>query len=366
MHTTHQMSEEQKQALLQKYEPLITLIYFLNCMGLRKQIKRLYHLLYKVDEITIDFMIADLIQNGFLINRKITNSTRCSMLYLSKWPRAQFEDGKGSGDISSLCFSQAKLMSHIFKVDYIIDVIIPTMKKSNLPITLEYIAGYLDWLGCNLLIPASQVSNIDFYESYEKTFKNNGYSLSNDFYRDIECAAYEKSSFIASKSKDAIVLEGCDTKLQRDAIADSYSSDIERNKQFYNLNNFASHGFVMSGINELDTNEVSISYFDYGNNLQTKKLWQQLGYILLMFQRYTSNLDIRLKVNIYVWDEDRKKHLENEEHKQAYDFYRQEWVEENKAHHTLKSIGILPSNWDNITTEYIIDSIYEKYNITNY
>ena len=100
---------------------------------LRKQIKRLYHLIYGVDEITIDFMIADLIRNGFLINRKITHSTRASMLYLSKWPRAQYIEGKSSGDIPSLCFSQAKLTSQIFKIDYILDVLIPKMPITKGP-----------------------------------------------------------------------------------------------------------------------------------------------------------------------------------------------------------------------------------------
>ena len=85
-----------------------------------------------------------------------------------------------------------------------------------------------------------------------------------------------------------------------------------------------------------------------------------------MFQRYTNNIDIQLNVSVYVWDEDRKTHLKNEQNKPAYDFYRQEWVEENKAHHILQGIGILPSNWDNIHTNYITNPIYEKYNIVSY
>lgn len=366
MHTTHALTEEQKQKILNQYEALITLIYFIGSMGLRKQIKRLYHLLYGTDEITIDFMIADLIRNGFLINRKITHSTRASMLYLSKWPRAQYIEGKSSGDIPSLCFSQAKLMSHIFKVDYILDVIIPKMKSEGLPITLEYVSGFLIWQGSNLLIPCSQVNNINFYEAIESCFLNFGYSLTPYFFRDKEIASHEKDTFLASKSKDYIVLEDNDAKIQRDIEADSYTSDIERNKQLYNLNNFAGHGFIFNGINPENPNELFISFHDFSNNLQTKKLWQQLGYILLMFQRYTNNIDIQLNVSVYVWDEDRKTHLKNEQNKPAYDFYRQEWVEENKAHHILQGIGILPSNWDNIHTNYITNPIYEKYNIVSY
>lgn len=84
----------------------------------------------------------------------------------------------------------------------------------------------------------------------------------------------------------------------------------------------------------------------------------------MMMQRYTNNNDVSIHTDIVVWDDLRKKHLQEEELKKAYDFYRQEWVDENKAYSILKNIGILPSNWDNITTSYIVDNLYERYNIT--
>ena len=40
--------------------------------------------------------------------------------------------------------------------------------------------------------------------------------------------------------------------------------------------------------------------------------------ILLMFQRYTNNIDIQLNVSVYVWDEDRKTHLKNEQNKPQF------------------------------------------------
>ena len=362
-HTTHTMTEEQKLQILATYNDLIALIFFLNSMALRKQIKRLYHKLSGIDEMTIDFYIADLIQKGFLINLKVNGSSRTAMLYLSKWPRAQFE-GKKSGDISSLCFSETKLKLQIFKVDYILDFVIPDLEKRGLPVTLDYINGYLIWQGNNLFLPSSQVNNAVFYQIFEDCCIQTGYSLTDYFYRDKEIAIYEKEAFLVSKSGQETDIGICTAKVQRDTEADSYHSDIEKNKQLYNLNNFAGQGFYFTGFDEQNPNTMNILLFDFNNNIQTKKIWQNLGFILMMMQRYTNNNDIAIHADIIVWDDLRKTHLQKEELKRAYDFYRQEWVNENKAHNILKNIGILPSNWENITTSYIVDNLYERYNIT--
>ena len=362
-HTTHTMTEEQKLQILATYNDLIALIFFLNSMALRKQIKRLYHKLSGIDEMTIDFYIADLIQKGFLINLKVNGSSRTAMLYLSKWPRAQFE-GKKSGDISSLCFSETKLKLQIFKVDYILDFVIPDLEKRGLPVTLDYINGYLIWQGNNLFLPSSQVNNAVFYQIFEDCCIQTGYSLTDYFYRDKEIAIYEKEAFLVSKSGQETDIGICTAKVQRDTEAASYHSDIEKNKQLYNLNNFAGQGFYFTGFDEQNPNTMNILLFDFNNNIQTKKIWQNLGFILMMMQRYTNNNDIVIHADIIVWDDLRKNHLQEEELKRAYDFYRQEWVDENKAYNILKNIGILPSNWENLTTCYIVDNLYERYNIT--
>ncbi len=361
-HTTHKLSQEQKKELFYKYQDLIGLIYILDCMALRKQLKQLYHIISGIDEITIDFYIADLIQHGFLINHKVTGPSRTTMLYLSKYPRSLFT-GKSSGDVPALCFSKQKLMSQIFKIDFVIDVIIPFMKANEWPLSIEYINGTISWFGTNLFLSPSQSNNAIFYERFKDCCTNHGYTLSNYFDRDYQIAQFEQGQFILEKSGTP-AQEVLQLKKERQVEADSYRSEIEKNKYLYNLNNLSGHNLYFMGFNATDNNIMNIAVFDHMNTLQVKKLWEQLGYTLLMMKRYTNNQNLRLQVNIYTWDEERVTHLQNEEKKQAYDFYRQEWVTENKTQQILKNIGILPSNWDDIQTTYISNNIYEMYNLS--
>lgn len=82
-----------------------------------------------------------------------------------------------------------------------------------------------------------------------------------------------------------------------------------------------------------------------------------------MFQRYLNNRDIELITTVYTWDKDRVEHLQKEECKQAYDFYRQEWVDENKKYKIMKDIGLLRQHWENIHVTYKSEDIYQKYNV---
>ena len=61
-HTTHKLNEEQKKELYKKHKDIIYMIHVCGDMMLRKQIKRLYHILHPdVDETSIEFDIAELI-----------------------------------------------------------------------------------------------------------------------------------------------------------------------------------------------------------------------------------------------------------------------------------------------------------------
>jgi len=361
--TTHALSEAQKKEIFNRHNKLISMIYHINCMGLRKQIKKLYHILTGTDETDIDFMIAELIQKGFLINHKIS-STRTTMLYLTKWPRSQFEADKESRNVQALTFSMNKILKHIFTVDYMIEKVIPDMKNQDFEISIQNIRLYFEWIGTNLLLSCSQYDNALFYNRFLLACNSVERILSYDFYRDREIADYEKEFFRATHSKTGPALPPCRAKIQRDTEKDSYTSEIERQKNYFSLNNLAGQGFLFEGFYRKNPDIINLAYFDFNNSLQTKKLYQRLGYMLLMFNRYLNSNDIRLHVTVWVWDEERKNHLQEDSLKQAYDFYRQEMATENKADNILKNIGILPCYWENIKVNYRTNNLYEKYNIS--
>lgn len=86
-HTTHNLPLEQKEALFHKHKELIFMIYSFGGYMLRKQIRRLFHLLTNKSEADIEFDIAELICSGFLLQKSINKDTRTQMLYLSKFPK---------------------------------------------------------------------------------------------------------------------------------------------------------------------------------------------------------------------------------------------------------------------------------------
>ena len=86
-HTTHKLTNEQKEALFNKHKDLISLVHTLGDMALRKQLKVLYCMLHPDADITdVEFSIAELIVNGFLLQVQIQKPSKTQMLYLSKYP----------------------------------------------------------------------------------------------------------------------------------------------------------------------------------------------------------------------------------------------------------------------------------------
>lgn len=359
-HTTHKLSTEQKENLFSQHKDLIYMIFCSGGYMLRKQIRQLFHLLSGRNEKDIEFDIAELICTGFLLQKTINKDTRTQMLYLSKYPKSQFLN-VNSRDVAAINWSEPKIFAQIFKVDYLIEKIIPDMKEQDLEISMDNIIIYLNYNASNLLLSNNQADMVTFYNNLWTAFAENDFQPTDDFFRDLEIAQHDKEMFEANQLKKSNEPALCMAKIRRDTEMGSLNSDIEKNKQFYSLKNFASHGFYIESVKH---NIISICYFDSMNSIYTKKLYQQLSYILLMFQRYLNNYNLHLCATVYTFNKERAGQLRDEENKRAFDFYRQEWVEENKKHKIMKDIGILPSNWHCITvSNYISEELYPKYNV---
>ncbi len=88
-HTTHKLTSEQKTELFNTHRELIYMIFSCGGYMLRRQMRKLFHLLSGRDEKDIEFDIAELILTGFLLQKTINKDTRTQMLYLSKYPKSQ-------------------------------------------------------------------------------------------------------------------------------------------------------------------------------------------------------------------------------------------------------------------------------------
>ena len=327
---------------------------------LRRQIKNLYHLLTGDEEMSIEFDISELITSGFLLQKTINKDTRTQMLYLSKYPRSHFLDVECSGDVPAINWSNQKIFEQIFKIEYLTTKIVPDMREQNFKMSMDNIVSYLDWKGSNLLSSNNQFDMVNFYNNLWNAFLKEGHTPTDDFLRDVEIATYDRDAFEINQLKKNKELPPCPAKIQREKEKAIYNSEIDKNKNFYNLKNFASHGFY---IEDIQGRHINICYFDSMNNIQTKQLWTQLSYILLMFQRYLNNFNIDLRCTIYLWDEDRAELLRAEEEKTAFDFYRKEWADENKKYKAMQDVGLPRQHWDSIKVLYRSEELYPKYNV---
>ncbi len=362
-HTTHDLREDEKQKIFYKFFEIVQLIYCLNSMILRKQLIQIYHMMFNVDKKKVEFMIAELIQKGFILQKKIEGSTKTMCLYLSKWPRSQFNAHKETKDMEVLTFSKNKILKHVFTINFLIQTVIPILKTGNSVVTTETLMDYLDSIGTNLLLKNSQCDNPKFYKNFETNCSLCSIKLSDEFYRDYEISRYDRQRFQMSHRKEKLMPEPCEAKDTRLADMAKCKTDIERNKQFYSLNNFSGNNFIYAGYDP-NENKFYTAYFDHMNSIQTKKLWTNICFIYCMLQRYTGIMDFNLHIDLFVWDSDRKAQLEKDFESQAYDFYKQEWCGETKVHKVMQDIGILPSHRKNFSFDIKINSVFENYNIS--
>lgn len=357
-YTTHRLSEEQKISLFNKYFELIKLIYYCNNMITRNQLKRLYCLITNEQPTNVDIYIHELITTGFLLQKKISASSKTQMLYLSKWPRCQFSEKEHSGDIPAINFTTQKMIEHIFLIDYIIDRVIPYMRKRNCEITIDTIFERL-YQTSNLFLNGNQSDIYTFYQIVEYLFNTYfNIELKEDFQRDKAIAKYEQEQFYNMLSGHSPIPTP-QIKIDRDNEKNMYATTLEQNKFFYSLSNMHKKRIYLDRVTD---SKIYLVIFDTTTSLSSRKIIEQLSFITLMIHRYTGYA-FAIHATVYVWDKDKKIALEKEENNQMFDYRTQEFTEENKKHHIMQEIGLKRQYWDDITTDYVVNDISKKYSV---
>lgn len=79
---------------------------------------------------------------------------------------------------------------------------------------------------------------------------------------------------------------------------------------------------------------------------------------------YYHAIDIGASSGRHILGSLEKEELEQEEQKNYFDRLTQEFSDETKKEHILRSIGILPSKWENIQSTYQINDLTKKYNVS--
>lgn len=349
---TRQLTDERKNKLLRKHFKLIKMIHDYGDMMLKKQIIQLYNILYKTNENIIHASILELIENGFLQQKQVSFGSNTQILYLSKFARLSFYDYEESGSVPAIKFSERKIYETIMKVDYLINQIIPTMKKLNYEIFDDNLLTYLDYIGSNLFMSSNQIDNSDIYLKVGAALSQEGFTLNEDFERESNAFFIDSLSFRDSQTRENEARE------EMESIKSMYTNKVEQNKYCYNLVNMNAHRYFFIGAS---SDEIKLVYFDSLNTIDINSYYTQLAYIYMMFCRYTNRKDLKLSCTLYTWSMDRKDELEQEEQKKYFNRITQEFSDETKKEHIFQSLGILPSKWEYITSTYKINDLTKKY-----
>lgn len=360
MKTTHKIPPKKKENLFKNNYELIQLVYkFGNGMMLRSQIRQLYIQIYEENYIDIDFRIAELINNCFLLPKKICKNSKTELLYLNKYCVSRFLNMK-SGNVAAIAFSNQKIFENIFKTEYLIHFIIPEMQKQNFVIGVENIETYLNYTCCNILLRPNQLSAYEFYQRFSSV-AGELFEITDDFYRDMNIAYSEKYLFVRNRLKKQVTepILYTDEKSIRNSIRASYKSETERNKQFYNFSSFMGHRFF---IEKIERDKIYIIYFDTLNTLTLNKLYPNLVFTYLMLQRYLNKSQLALDVTIYTWNENRCLELSNAEKRRVFDISKQEYRDTNRRETYFSNLGVRQIT-ENINVNYEYFDIEIKYDI---
>lgn len=352
---TRELTDTRKRELSKKHSSLIMMIHTYGSMMLKAQIIQLYHILYGTNQRVVEMSIKELIENGFLLQKRISFNSNTQILYLSKYARMSFYEHEQSGNVPAIKFSERKIYESILKVDYIIYTIIPHMQEHGYEISITSILHYLRFNGSNLFLSSNQIDNYNIYLRMRYALKEKGFTLNEDFVRDSLAYGIDYGNFIHNSHEPNYPREDMeDTKAL-------YTNKVEQSKYCYNLVNMHAHRFFVTNIEE---DEIQLVYFDSLDSIDITNYYTQLSYIYHMFCRYLDCRDLKLTCTLYTWSMERKEELEQEEQKNYFDRLTQEFSDETKKEHILRSIGILPSKWENIQSTYQINDLTKKYNVS--
>lgn len=358
--TAREIPLAKKEETFNKTFPVIDVIHTLgNDMMLRSQIRKLTCDTYHIPEKQVEFMIAEMLQNGLLYRKSISTESKTELLYLSKFAIGKLIDTPSSA-VPAIAFSRRKIYENVFNTTYIMEYLLPEI-TGNYETTPSNIVSYMRYVGSNLLLPSHQLYYSDYYGFFYHVCERLNLPLTQEFTYDWRAYEYDRLKFL-SKS-DTALSENCDTykedKKIRESICQTYTSDIERVKYTYSLANLMASRFYITSVTE---DSINITYNDSLDNLTLDKLYLNIAGIVLMLDRYI-NKELKVNVTVFVWAENRAKNFYDMEERRVYDSFTKTYKEMPRSEAYLANFGVRPSLWDNINVNYVSMDIANKYHI---
>lgn len=328
------------------------------------------YLIYNTNTHNANTMIGDLLNHGLLIKKEIRKTKTCCYVF-TKFTTSRYK-GTTSRNVSSVILNNPKIWGNIFRLEYIINVVIPKMEQQNITICIESIIDYMENNFITPFYKENQMSIYNLYVLFDKIFPNaiNSKPFMDDYNKCVADAYIHTQNFLSCEPKEGF--EHClqvKNEIERDKKSYTTTSSVLQN--YYNLYNFVSNNFFFESrvyeedyVLEDDTIEkrkvIEIGMFDKNLNLQLDKVYGQATLILLMLHRYFGYYPY-IKLHIYSCMQEQIKAMKQREKECSYDSdYSQRTL---RKEFYFQKYQLPKQYWENISVEYIYYPLIEKYTL---
>ncbi len=346
-----------KQEIFDSNRDLFDIVYYLGTGFMLSDHIYIYgKAIYDLSEKAITRKLINMCSKGLLLEKEAT-TTGTKIYVLSKYVKSKYES-KPSQDVSSVRITERKLWKNFYMNEYIIQRIVKYLLKNEREISIQKI---FDLLEANFITFTTTQNRQDVFALYEKFYEKFDCGKSESFMQDFHALAADLYLFDKNFLKaelDVDYGEQFRQKKIRQLDKDSYKSEEDRNKYFYNLYQFVMQGFFFNGVQE---DVIQIGLFEIGK-LTFEKVYKQICYILLMLERYLGFMP-KLSLAVYYSDIDAVSEIEQEAKRKSYNFKTQEFSDNNKKYETFRSLGIREQYWENIEIRYIFYDLKNRYNL---
>jgi hypothetical protein len=360
-----------KAACFERNIATLNIIYYIGKgFMLRKQLITLLRLLYGINSHKANDMINDLQSYGLLIKKQATNTKTC-IYVITKYPLSQYHNCS-SRDTCSIKLNNRKIWLNMYRVEYVIRIIIPQMEEAHNEISLESLMAYLDINNISIYTNENQTSIYELYKNFDNHFPikdkesiMGGYPVEspfyNDYYKTIAELFDHNIKFLGYKYNEVDYEDYLVVKEQLEREKDIIPSPKEQKIYYYNLFNMVSNGFFFESLLSNEEN-VTIGFFDKCNNVCLNKIYENIICIFYMLERYLGFYP-QITLNVYMSDMVELNKLEENQYKDGYDYYTQERTGFNKRDSVFQNYKVPRQYWQNIKVNYTYFPLREKYNV---
>ncbi len=155
------VTNKRKQEVCEKYDMYLRVINTLgNKMILQKQfVEILVQLGVAKDEFEAMKSISEM-ERAEIIKKIKYSNTNSKFILLKKYAIRYLANAKKSSEVASLTTvnSNKRYVENILKIQFILNIIIPSMKKRGIKLSVSEFLGFLDNINCNLLHSANNMT----------------------------------------------------------------------------------------------------------------------------------------------------------------------------------------------------------------